>query len=214
VAIVSGTWAIVPVKAFRESKSRLASVLKAEERAWLAEALFRRTIGVLDESGRFERVCVVSASKQVLVAAGEIGCLAVIEPPDAGLNGALESAASEVVANGAAGVLVIHADLPLLTREDLDALLDLDGIAARAAIAPDRHRTGTNALFLSPPRGVPYRFGRDSFSLHTEAARSRELAMVVVETPGLGLDIDEPEDLALVPNEALEALLRPSLEPA
>ncbi len=36
---VRGVWAIVPVKTFAQAKQRLASVLSAQERARLAEAM-------------------------------------------------------------------------------------------------------------------------------------------------------------------------------
>jgi 2-phospho-L-lactate guanylyltransferase (CobY/MobA/RfbA family) len=45
---------------------------------------------------------------------------------------------------------------------------------------------------------MPLKFGEPSFANHLEAARARDLGPVVVRLPGLALDIDAPEDLALL----------------
>ncbi len=87
-------------------------------------------------------------------------------------------------------VLIIHADLPLLSTGDVDALV----AAARPtgwAIAPDRHDRGTNALALAGGRTRDFAFGADSFARH--CAHTPQAA--VVRTLGLGLDVDTPEDL-------------------
>jgi 2-phospho-L-lactate guanylyltransferase (CobY/MobA/RfbA family) len=45
---------------------------------------------------------------------------------------------------------------------------------------------------------MPLTFGEPSFENHLRVARERGLAPRVVTLPGLGLDIDGPEDLALL----------------
>jgi 2-phospho-L-lactate guanylyltransferase len=85
--------------------------------------------------------------------------------------------------------LVIHADLPLLSVDDIAALLTGDG--ASSAIAPDRHGSGTNALALVEPRGFDFAFGPNSFTRHCVAARGAR----IVTRLGLGLDIDTAADL-------------------
>jgi 2-phospho-L-lactate guanylyltransferase len=62
-------------------------------------------------------------------------------------------------------------------------------------IAPDRRRSGTNALLCAPPAIVPPSFGKDSFQRHLAAARSQGLDVRIVESDVLALDIDELEDL-------------------
>ena len=50
---------------------------------------------------------------------------------------------------------------------------------------------------------MPLTFGEPSFARHLETARTRNLSPRVLELPGLGLDIDTPEDLtALVAETA------------
>jgi 2-phospho-L-lactate guanylyltransferase len=87
-------------------------------------------------------------------------------------------------------LLVIHADLPLLSVDDIAALIEGDG--GGLSIAPDRHGTGTNALALNEPSGFGFAFGPDSFRRHYAAARGTAR---VVTRLGLGLDIDTADDL-------------------
>jgi len=65
-------WAIVPVKELANSKSRLAAVLSAEERAALTRRLLRRTLGVSEGTLQTEDgtlLATASASERLLEAA-------------------------------------------------------------------------------------------------------------------------------------------------
>ena len=54
---------------------------------------------------------------------------------------------------------------------------------------------GTNCVLCSPPDVLPFAFGHDSFGPHCDAARARGITPRIVPLPGLGLDIDTPDDL-------------------
>ena len=70
------------------------------------------------------------------------------------------------------------------------------GRKAPVVIVPDERGLGTNALLLSPPRAMNPCFGTDSRARHAAAARNLGLASTELRLPGLGFDVDEPEDLA------------------
>ena len=42
---------------------------------------------------------------------------------------------------------------------------------------------------------LPFHFGHDSFGPHCAAARAQGIAPHILPLPGLGLDIDTPDDL-------------------
>jgi 2-phospho-L-lactate guanylyltransferase (CobY/MobA/RfbA family) len=65
-------------------------------------------------------------------------------------------------------------------------------------IAPDRHEKGTNALLLSPAGLIEYDFGENSFERHCELAKKAGARLEIVKLHSLGLDLDLPEDLALL----------------
>ena len=57
---------------------------------------------------------------------------------------------------------------------------------------------GTNAALLEPPDAMPLKFGEPSFDNHLVAARAAALRPLVLRLPGIGLDIDAPDDLGLL----------------
>jgi 2-phospho-L-lactate guanylyltransferase len=191
-------WAIVPVKPLRRGKSRLAGELSDEERASLNRLLLERTLKTLIDLKEVEQVLVVSRDSAALALARDLGARTVQEDGAPKLNTALKRATAVAQVYASRGVLVIPADLPLLTGADVLALLKRATDPPVVVIAPDRHRRGTNALLLAPANLIEYDFGGDSFQRHCEWARHAGARVEIVELPSLGLDLDLPEDLELV----------------
>jgi len=202
-------WAIVPAKDPAMAKTRLAPVLDDGARQYLSLGLLEHTVRAALESPPVARVVVVSAAAGPLALAERLGALPLREarplpmpagPPGAllegGLNAALSQARRAALAAGADAVLVLHADLPLLTPQAIEDLVAALRGGAGAVIAPDRHRSGTNALLLRPPAALPFLFGRRSFARHVQAAWEHDLPYVVAADPAFATDLDTPEDLA------------------
>jgi 2-phospho-L-lactate guanylyltransferase len=63
-------------------------------------------------------------------------------------------------------------------------------------LAPSASGRGTNAVLQRPPGLFPLRFGNDSFLPHLAAARATGNPVEVLRLSGIGVDIDEPADLA------------------
>ncbi len=191
-------WAIVPVKPLRRGKSRLAGALSEEEREELNRVLLKRTLETLLGLKEVEQVLVVSRDSAALALARDLGARTVQEDGAPALNTALKRATVVAQVYASRGVLVIPADLPLLTATDVLTLLERATHPPVVVIAPDRHRKGTNALLLSPANLIEYDFGGDSFGRHCERARRAGARLEIVDLPSLGLDLDLPEDLELV----------------
>jgi len=193
-------WAVIPAKPAAEGKSRLAGVLDHGQRIQLNRFLFRRTLGIVCAVLPPERVLVISRDPALLGIAAAVGAHALTEQGDE-LNQALHQAADFPRLTG--GLLAISTDLPDLTPDDLHALL---AAPAEVTIAPDRAGQGTNALLTSPAACIPYRFGENSFALHTAEAERLNIIPRVVSRPGLAFDLDTPEDLrahpGLIPAES------------
>ncbi len=191
-------WAIVPVKPLRRGKSRLAGALTEDQREELNRVLLRRTLKTLLDLKEVEQVLVVSRDSAALALARDLGARTVQEDGAPALNTALKRATVVAQVYASRGVLVIPADLPLLTAADVLALLQRATQPPVVVIAPDRHRQGTNALLLSPADLIEYDFGGNSFQRHCERALKAGAHLEVVDLPSLGLDLDVPEDLELV----------------
>lgn len=95
-------------------------------------------------------------------------------------------------AQGNAPVLIIHADLPLLTEDDVQALLR--AADQGAALATDRAGQGTNALAIADGRPLALRFGVNSRSRHC----AQYPDMPALQREGLIADLDTPDDARFV----------------
>lgn len=191
-------WAIVPVKPLKRGKSRLAGILTEEERTQLNQDLLEKTLKTLSEIKELEQVLVVSRDPHALTIARNYGAKTVQEDGQPHLNTALTRATVMAQLHSPHGVLVLPADLPLLTPDDVLALIDRAVRPPVVVIAPDRHRKGTNALLMVPPSLIEYDFGDGSFERHCERARQVGAKLEIVELPSLALDLDLPEDLEMV----------------
>ena len=64
------------------------------------------------------------------------------------------------------------------------------------AIVPARDGRGTNALAWRRGIAMTLHFGDASFAPHAASARAAGIEPAILRLPGLGLDIDRPDDLA------------------
>ena len=192
------TWAIVPVKPLYRSKSRLAGVLSPEEREALSRMMLENTLSVLTSYQAVSGVLIVSRDPAALAVAREYGVNTVRESGSPELNVALTRASRVVTTWGAKRALVLPSDLPLLTLDDLEGLLEAEERHLREAVAaPDRHEDGTNALVMKPPGLFEFGFGKGSFAVHLQRAAQAGAYVREFRSPTIALDVDLPEDLAL-----------------
>ena len=207
-------WAIVPVKPLRTGKSRLSGVLTKEERIRLNVYLLEHTLETLKATSEIKHTLVVSSDPAALALARNHGARIVQEDGSPQLNLALTQATLAVQPYAPFGLLIIPADLPLITPHDIRGMLEIvqKGIDPAlptnqpvVVIAPDRHRLGTNGLLVCPPGLIPYEFGSGSFEHHRDLARQVNARLEIYENPAFALDVDLPEDLELI-SEELEGL--------
>jgi 2-phospho-L-lactate guanylyltransferase len=191
-------WAIVPVKPLRRGKSRLAEVLTSDERTNLNRILLENTIGALNGIPEIEHVLVVSRDTEALAMARDLGARTVLENGQPDLNIALARATLVAKTYATRGVLILPVDLPLITSEDLEAMLEKIGDPPVVVVAPDRCYDGTNALLVCPAGLIEYEYGPGSFERHCERAKEVGARLEICELPSLSLDLDNPEDLDLV----------------
>jgi 2-phospho-L-lactate guanylyltransferase len=189
--------AVVPVKRLAQAKSHLRPVLSDGQRREFVLAMLEDVLRLLAGQRAIAATAVVSADEEVLAFARRLGAQPIREPHSVrGLNAALAFAADVLARQGASGLLVLPADVPLATSVDIEAVLAAWQVAP-VVLCPSRSG-GTGALALRPPQAIPFRFGPRSFAAHRRAAVERGLPVAVVSRPGLTLDIDRPEDLPAI----------------
>ncbi len=67
--------------------------------------------------------------------------------------------------------------------------------AEGSVLVPAGDGRGTNAAFRRPANLFPLRFGNDSFKPHHAAAQATGKPCVVLNLPGIAVDVDNPPDL-------------------
>lgn len=199
-------WAIVPVKPLQRGKSRLSEVLTQDERLELNRRMLAHTLETLAAIPEIEQVLVVSRDQAALSLARECGARTVQEDGAPQLNVALTRATVVAQQFATRGVLIVPADLPLVTQEDVRTMLEQAHDPPVVVVAPDRRRQGTNALLVCPAGLIEYEYGPGSFQRHCQLARQAGARLEICELPSLALDMDLPEDLQMV-SETLENIL-------
>lgn len=181
--------AFVPAKSLAAAKGRLASVLSPPGRAALAERMLAHVLGVLAQAGIEERV-VVSGDPALARLAGRHGAAAFDPGTDQDLNAAATAAVGFARSKQ---VLLIAADLPWLSAEDVGAVL----AATAPVVIGEAKDGGTNALLLSADVHLTFAFATASASAQRHAVLASEAGHAVehIRRWGLAQDIDTPADL-------------------
>jgi 2-phospho-L-lactate guanylyltransferase len=189
-------WLIIPVKSLAAGKGRLAAALTAEQRRQLNEQLLRHVLGVAPSVPGKQRTILVSRCPEALALGHSHGVQVLQESGEGGLNSAVQQGSDCARAAGASSIMVLHADLPGVRAQDIEALCSAARVIDGVAIATDRAGSGTNALCLPAAKPFSYRFGPDSRNRHEQEASLQFLPAVVVHIPGLAFDLDTVQDLS------------------
>ena len=188
---------LIPVKSLTTAKQRLAAALDQERRSQLAEAMLRDVMtaaaGVLDRID----VALVTNDVRARARAAEFGFLAIDDPRNESETAAIEMATAWCEQQGYDTTVVVPGDIPLITSDELQRVLDA-APAEGAVFVPAYDCRGSNCILRRPASIIPLRFGNDSFLPHCEAMRKTGRELVILELPGIGLDIDNPHELELL----------------
>jgi 2-phospho-L-lactate/phosphoenolpyruvate guanylyltransferase len=196
-------WVALPVKSLLWAKHRLSACLSPDERRTLVLALLLTTVESVEPFVPAEQMVVVSPDAQVLSWAEARG-LCALPQSCRGLNNAVRQVEHAAIRAGAAALLVLLPDLPLVTPADVQQMLLRLQLSHQVVIAPGQ-RGGTHALAIRPPGWLRFAFGPGSYERHVARALAAGADLAHYESPGLSLDIDTADDLRL----ALQA--RPEL---
>lgn len=187
----------VPVKDLVNAKQRLIPALSPAERRELARAMLE---DVLDAAAAAlpGAVVVVTTDPEVEAVARALGVECLAESANRGHTAAVAFAQREAMARGVARFLTLPGDVPCVTVQEIAALRDALEETPGVVFVPSRSGLGTNAALLAPPDAIPLTFGEPSFENHLKTARAAGLAPRVLELPGIGLDVDAPDDLPVL----------------
>jgi len=185
---------LVPIKNTASAKQRLASVLDQPARTQLAQAMLTDVLTTLHGWKNRPKVGIVTSDPYTMKLAAEYQFEVIPDPDNPGETGAIEMATRVCMERGEDSTLVIPADIPLIESWELEEIYKHAPAEGSVLVAAGDGR-GTNAAFRRPANLFPLRFGNDSFKPHHAAAQATGKRCVVLNLPGIAVDVDSPSDL-------------------
>jgi 2-phospho-L-lactate guanylyltransferase len=187
-------WAIIPVKPFDQSKTRLSGILSRNERAALMRSLFEHTLHVLQTVPEIAQCVIISHDETVLSLAQAAGAVTIRENQPFSLKTAVTQAAKYAKLNNVDHILIIPADLPFLQSREIQEMVLQADKSTGVIICPDQGRTGTNALLMPPTAAFQFQYGPYSFQKHCLEAKRLNMAWHEFTAPGICFDLDTETD--------------------
>jgi 2-phospho-L-lactate/phosphoenolpyruvate guanylyltransferase len=197
-----GACALIAVKERARCKTRLTDVLTPPERIELVRSMLTAVLAAAGNAQTVHQVIVLSPERDTVPAD-----IPVLADTGESLNTALIQAHAMVRELGCQEIVVLPADLPLITSAEIDELVRA-GRAGGFAMATDAAGVGTNALCLVAPHPFRFQFGPDSRRLHLQEAQRWGASPQEVRLPGLEFDVDSSADLDLLEGQKWLTRLR------
>ena len=189
-------WAVVPVKDLTSVKARLSPVLSADERRELFCAMLRDVLVALADTPSLDGIALITRDPAAQLLARRFGAKIITEDRNSGQTNAVAHGVSQLISNGVSDIMQVPGDVPLATAAEFEQVIAAHLPPPAMTISPARDQQGSNCVICSPPDSVALRFGENSFFPHLEAAHQAGIQPTICNLPGLGLDVDTPDDLA------------------
>jgi len=183
---------IIPFKGLSESKSRLASGIPDEIRKRLVKAMLSDVISAVVSSRKVSHIIVVTSDETIKSIIPKNATL-LLEDKPGGINQAINEATEHSIRMNAEATLIVPADVPLITPQDIDAIISA-GESKPAVIISPSSTGGTNLLYRAPPKVIKPRFGRNSFQAHLKESRRMKVEPKIYRSSTVSLDVDEIDD--------------------
>jgi FO synthase len=188
-------WTILPIKAFRPVKTRLASVLSPTQREALMKSMVEDVLLALSNCSAIKGVLLVSNDDEMPALAEKHGAEILSLERDEDLNAAVQAASEHLHEKGIDRILVLHGDIPLLRGSDLNQLIE-SSCDQELTLLSCRAGSGSNALITDLPAKIPFVYGRQSFARFQQEAQERGVETGFADIPEIAFDIDTVTDLA------------------
>lgn len=167
-------------------------MLTPEERIALTAAMLEDVLKALKSSDVREVLVVSSDSNVQQIASKHKFSHISTKRPE--LNTALTEAIEWCMQKNAASVLILPADVPLISPADINRLVKLGSREKTVVLSPSMNG-GTNALLLNPPNLIPVLFGANSFFNHIREAINLGVNIEFHTSREIMLDVDSADDL-------------------
>jgi 2-phospho-L-lactate guanylyltransferase len=188
---------LIPVKSLGNAKQRLGAALDRKHRTLLAEAMLRDVLTAATGVAHRLDIFLVTGDLRAQSMARDLHCGVIEDRLNESETAAIAMATEWSISNGYETTVVVPGDIPLVTSAELQRVLDA-APEEGAVFVPAYDQRGSNCILRRPASIIPLRFGNDSFMPHCEAMKKTGTPLVILEMPGIGLDIDNPHELAML----------------
>ena len=151
---------VIPIKQLENAKQRLGTLLAADQRQALFQAMVEDVLEAGTACDRIDEVVVVTADETVARLAAGYGARLMPEPEVPGLISAVTHAASVFRQEGVDVMIFLPGDTPLVNAEELEVVLDGIGLTDKPEflIVPANDLGGSNCVVCSPPDCMTFGF--------------------------------------------------------
>ncbi|WP_048063292.1 2-phospho-L-lactate guanylyltransferase [Methanococcoides burtonii] len=173
--------AVIPYKN-ENAKSRLSPILSKKDREEFVELMLKDVIKALDDA-EVVNIDILTTSAEGIPNDFN-GNVTITEP---GLNDSI----NEYLQNANEPILIIMADLPLVTGDHIRKIISF---SEDVVIVPGKGG-GTNILFIRHPNEFTVKYHDCSFISHCEITDELDKSMHIFDSFLASTDIDEPHDI-------------------
>ena len=191
---------LIPMRSINQGKTRLSNFLSPDKREKLIRLLFTQLLTKLKKLNfdfplMFSDVLVITPCAEVEKISKDFGVLVLKEKNLAGLNSALKSGVCWSSDNLYDSSLIIPGDIIDPKIEDIKKILEIGKRSRNSMIICPSTDFGTNALFLSLPTKLNFKFGLNSFFEHQKEAEKISIKPIIAPLDSLKDDLDTGKDL-------------------
>ena len=188
-------WAVLPVKAIKNSNSRLTPILSPTDRQQLSLSMLEDVLDVLGNASDLGGVVIVTNCPIVKKYLSKLDVIHLEEGSRPELNSAVAKAVRFLGDMGIQRFFTIPGDVPLLNSSEINQLIECVRSNEGVTLVPSHDGAGTNSIASSIPIQFSPQFGTNSLSAHCRIAKDLGLSVEILPLSGLGFDIDWPDDL-------------------
>ena len=196
----SNTSILIPMRSLNEGKTRLSNLLSPNKREKLIKLLFTQLLKKLKTLKNqspliFSDILVITPCEEVEKISKDFQVLVLKEQSLNGLNSAVKKGICWSSKNLYDSSLILPGDIIDPEAEDIKKILQMGKKSRNSMVICPSTDFGTNALFLSLPTRLNFKFGPNSFFEHQKEAKKISIRSIIAPVDSLKDDLDTGKDL-------------------
>ena len=191
---------LIPMRSLNKGKTRLSNLLSPDKREKLIKLLFTQLLKKLKTLKNqfpliFSDVLVITPCEEVEKISKDYHVHVLKEQNLNGLNSAVKKGICWSSKNHCDSSLILPGDIIDPETEDIKKILEMGKISRDSIVICPSADFGTNALFLSLPTRLNFKFGPNSFFEHQKEAKKISMRSIIAPVDSLKDDLDTGKDL-------------------